>query len=882
MTNNSFRRLSGMAADTRSAATHDILAGGGEMGALMRAHDWAATVLGAPQAWPQPLRTTVRLLLTSRHPMFVFWGPSHTCFYNDSYRLTMGPERHPTALGQPGRQVWDEIWPVVGPQIEQVMSGGEATWHEEQLIPVTRHGQREDVWWTYGYSPIDDPTTPSGVGGVLVVCMDVTREHLGRKALLEAEERTRLALAAADGVGTWDWDVGADRVRADTRFARLYGVDPDRAARGAPLAEFTQSVDPRDQQWLGLAIARALETGEEFNAEYRILQEDGQVRWVAARGRCLRAADGSMARFPGVTTDITERKRAERRQAMLLALLESQRRTDDADAMMLAASEALGHHLGVERVGFFAVRDDAVLDFSTGWSTGRLPTLPGSFPVEDFDARALAELRAGRTLGIADTASDPRAAGSQFGAIGTAALIGAPIIRNGRWHAGLYIDHAEPRVWREDEISLVREVAEQTWDAVERARAIRAQNALNATLEQRVAERTAELENAEAALRQSQKMEAVGQLTGGLAHDFNNLLAGIAGNLELLQARMAQGRINDIERYVTAAQGAAKRAASLTHRLLAFSRQQTLDPKPTDVNRLVSGMVELIRRTIGPGIAMEPLVAAGGLWTTLVDPGQLENALLNLCINARDAMPDGGKLTIETGNRWLDPRAAREHDVPPGQYVSLCVSDSGSGMTDEVAARAFDPFFTTKPLGQGTGLGLSMIYGFARQSGGQVRIYSELGQGTMVCLYLPRHLGEAQTDEGPAEPTAARHAEQGETVLVVDDEPTVRMLVVEVLEDLGYTAVEAADSAAGQRVLQSETRIDLLVTDVGLPGGMNGRQLADVARATRPGLKVLFITGYAENAVLSHGHLQPGMHMLTKPFAMDTLASRIKSLITTH
>ena len=396
---------------------------------------------------------------------------------------------------------------------------------------------------------------------------------------------------------------------------------------------------------------------------------------------------------------------------------------------------------------------------------------------------------------------------------------------------------------------------------------------------------TAEREQAEALrqtekqLRQSQKMEAVGQLTGGLAHDFNNLLTGITGSLDLLNTRVSQGRIKEVDRYITAAQGAAKRAAALTHRLLAFSRRQTLDPKPTDLNRLVSGMEELVRRTVGPEVAVE-VVAAGGLWTTLVDPNQLENALLNLCINARDAMPDGGRLTIETGNKWLDARGARERDLAPGQYVTLCVSDTGIGMTPEVARRAFDPFFTTKPIGAGTGLGLSMIYGFVRQSGGQARIYSEPGQGAMVCLYLPRHLGEAEHGSGKlAEPAPPPRAERGETVLVVDDEPTVRMLVAEVLEDLGYTAIEAADGAAGLKALRAGGRVDLLITDVGLPGGMNGRQVADAARELRPGLKVLFITGYAENAVLSHGHLEPGMHVLTKPFAMDTLASRIKDLI---
>ena len=382
----------------------------------------------------------------------------------------------------------------------------------------------------------------------------------------------------------------------------------------------------------------------------------------------------------------------------------------------------------------------------------------------------------------------------------------------------------------------------------------------------------------EEALRQAQKMEAVGQLTGGLAHDFNNLLAGISGSLELMQIRMQQGRFSDVERYMAAAQGASKRAAALTHRLLAFSRRQTLDPKPTNVNRLVAGLQDMIQRTVGPGTAIE-VVGASGLWPALVDPSQLENALLNLCINARDAMPDGGRITIETANKWMDERAARQHDMPEGQYLSLCVTDTGTGMPPEVIARVFEPFFTTKAIGEGTGLGLSMIYGFAQQSGGQVRIYSELGKGTTVCLYLPRHYGVAGEDDRAAVVQTLPRSEQGETVLVVDDEPTVRMLVTDILEDLGYTAIEAADSAAGLRVLQSDARIDLLVTDVGLPGGMNGRQMAEAGRVARPGLKVLFITGYAENAILGNGHLSPGMAVLTKPFPVDMMAARIRSML---
>ncbi|MBP1853323.1 hybrid sensor histidine kinase/response regulator [Rhizobium halophytocola] len=413
----------------------------------------------------------------------------------------------------------------------------------------------------------------------------------------------------------------------------------------------------------------------------------------------------------------------------------------------------------------------------------------------------------------------------------------------------------------------------------ERDRAAAALRALNDTLEQRVAERTAELMHAEEQLRHAQKMEAVGQLTGGIAHDFNNLLAGISGSLELMQTRLAQGRIGDLDRYLTGAQGAAKRAAGLTQRLLAFSRRQTLDPKPTVLNRLVSDMQDLITRSVGPTIAVETALA-GGLWSSHVDIGQLENALLNLSINARDAMPDGGKLTIETANRWFDDRAARQRNLPPGQYVSLCVSDTGTGMTPDVVERAFDPFFTTKPTGQGTGLGLSMVHGFAGQSGGTARIYSELGKGTMICIYLPRHLGEAQAEEQVEEEAAnLAPAAEHETILVVDDEPLVRMVAVEILDELGYTVLEAEDAAAALKILKSGQRIDLLVTDVGLPGGMNGRQLADAVRVERPELRILFVTGYAENAVLNHGHLDHGMHVMTKPFLGEELARKVRELL---
>jgi PAS domain S-box-containing protein len=387
-----------------------------------------------------------------------------------------------------------------------------------------------------------------------------------------------------------------------------------------------------------------------------------------------------------------------------------------------------------------------------------------------------------------------------------------------------------------------------------------------------------ERRNLEEQLRQSQKMEAVGQLTGGLAHDFNNLLSGISGSLELLKIRKDQGRLDEIDRYISAAQGASQRAAALTHRLLAFARHQTLDAKSIDLNRLAAGMDDLIRRTVGPMIHVA-IIEAGDLWKALVDPNQLENALLNLCINARDAMPSGGNLVIATNTHRFDERSSAEYDLPAGQYLSLSVSDTGTGMTPEVMARAFEPFFTTKPLGAGTGLGLSMIYGFARQSGGRVHIDSTVGRGTTVWLYLPRHLGDDDAALPSPDPSAPRRATHGESVLVVDDEPTVRMLVSEVLTDLGYGTIEAKDGVEALEILRSNRRIDLLVTDIGLPGGIDGRQLGAAARSCRPGLRILFITGYPHMLRGVPDSVDEGVQALAKPFAVQELTVRISALM---
>ena len=740
--------------------------------------------------------------------------------------LLVGTPEFCRMYGVPHSDIVDaeEIYALVHPDDEAVVAkAGAAGERLDVEYRIRRADTGEERWISreaeLEYGPDGAPLRLVGI------VRDVTERRAAQRAVEESAAQFR---AFAQAVPNHVWTAPPDG-QLDWFNDRVYEYSG--AAAGELDGQgWAAIVHPDDIPAAAARWAASLFSGETYETEFRLRRHDGVYRWHLARAVPIRAADGSLLRWIGTNTDIEDQKEAVRALAGLNETLARQvaERTADRDRMWRLSTDIML----VTRFNGIMMATNPAWQAALGWTEGELIGRNVFNLIHPDDIESTSQAADALESGMAVARFDNRL----------------------RHRDGSYR-------WI-------------TWAAVPGDGLI---NAVGRDF-------TAEREQAEAlaaaqeALRQSQKMEAVGQLTGGLAHDFNNLLTGIAGSLELLQARIAQGRLGEIDRYVTAAQGAARRAAALTHRLLAFSRRQTLDPRATDMNRLVADMEELIRRTVGPEIAVE-VVAAGGLWTTLVDPNQLENALLNLCLNARDAMPTGGNLTVETANRWLDGMVARNLDLAPGQYVSLCVSDNGAGMTPEVAARAFDPFFTTKPIGSGTGLGLSMIYGFVRQSGGQARIYSEPGRGTMVCLYLPRHRGPAEQPEAPAEFAEALRAGQGESVLIVDDEPTVRMLVTEVLQDLGYTAIEAADGAAGLRVLQSEARVDLLVTDVGLPGGMNGRQLADAGRALRPGLRVLFITGYAENAVISHGHLEHGMHVLTKPFAMEALALRIKDLV---
>ncbi|TNC66573.1 PAS domain-containing sensor histidine kinase [Rubellimicrobium roseum] len=684
-------------------------------------------------------------------------------------------------------------------------------------------------WWDVVVTPIHGPD--GRPEKLLAVSRDITAEHQAQDAVRRSEERLRNVLTIRT-VGVMFWGEGFGLTDMNEAFLRMTGFTREEA-----LGKTWQELTPpefHEASWK--AVGEVTTLGETTPYEKQYYRKDGSRWWGLFAAR--RVGD-EVVEF---VLDITARKEAEK----ALRLSEARfRAAVEAMQGRLWTNDDTGQMVG-DQPGWAALTGQSFDEYQGyGWTGAVHPD--DVHPTVEAWRAAVAERR--------------------------------PFFyehrvrrQDGVWR--LFSVRAIPA---RDDMGEVREWVGIHTDITDRRVREAELRELNETLEMRVAQALAERAHAEEALRQSQKMEAVGQLTGGLAHDFNNLLTGITGSLDLMGNRLRQGRTADLERYIGAAMTSAQRAAALTHRLLAFSRRQPLDPKPVEANRLLAGMEDLLQRTHGPGITLE-MKLAGNLWRTLCDPVQLESAILNLCLNARDAMPEGGMLTIETANLHLEEACVAQHDMRPGSYVTVSVTDTGAGMSPQVLERAFDPFFTTKPIGQGTGLGLSMVYGFAKQSEGHVRVISREGQGTTVKLYLPRHRGEASDDDERMGLVPVPRAEAGETVLVVEDEPVVRALIVEVLRDLGYRAIEAADGPSGLRLAQSRQRIDLLVTDVGLPG-LNGRQLADQARLARPDLKVLFITGYAENTTQAGGFLEPGMGMMTKPFSVDALMLRIRAMI---
>ncbi len=809
----------------------EIFPGDSEMARLMRRWDWQRTPLGDPLDWPDGLKIPLTMLLTSRFEMWLGWGPDLLFFYNDAYIPTLGL-KHPSMLGRPFREVWAEVYDDVADQVERVRAG-EATWNKALLLLLERSGYPEETYHSFSYSPL------YGQGGAVEGMLCVVSEDTER--VISERRIDMLRKLGMELVGALDRDSVRDIAcsvlstnRRDFPFALLnlqgdaYACTPDAQhllAHHWPLDDFG-----------------AFATGRKFK-----LPKD------------LTYPTGSWQRPPVEALVVPIPGAGEEPPLGSLVLGLNPHRRDDAHIMDIArllAGQISGAMANVGALQSERRRADRI------WSHARdLMVVVGSdgvyrsvspawtrllgHAVDEVVGHHFEEFVVAEDVSVSQNAQERALSKSDLTGFENRLRTKDGDVRWISWHTAM-------------EQGLVygygRDITEQ-----------------KANAEALVA--------AEEALRQSQKMEAVGQLTGGIAHDFNNLLTGIIGSLDMMKRRSAEGRVADVERYAAAATTSANRAAALTQRLLAFSRRQALDPRPVDANELVRGVEDLIRRSIGESIELQ-LIAEPELWWTRCDHNQLESAVLNLVINARDAMPDGGRLVIETRNSVVDgSRGADNEIVAAGEYVTLSVTDTGFGMSPDIVAKAFEPFFTTKPLGQGTGLGLSMIYGFARQSGGFVEIDSKEGIGTTVRINLPRKdIGERDTIP-PDLPRSVERSDRGETILIVEDEPAVRALVIDALQDLGYRTIEASDAAAGLRHLQSDVPIDLLVTDVGLPGGLNGRQLADAGRVVRPDLKVLFMTGYAHNAATGSGLLEPGMEIITKPFAVDKLASRVQAIV---
>ncbi|KQM80039.1 ATP-binding protein [Xylophilus sp. Leaf220] len=871
----------------------DIFVGQGEMADLMRRHDWAATPLGPPDRWPEALKVALRLMLSSRFEMWLGWGPDVAFFYNDAYRPTLG-NKHPHALAVPTRLLWSEIWESIRGRIETVYRDGTATWDRALLLLLDRSGYSEETYHTFSYSPL---LGDSGkVEGLFCAVTEETDRVISERrldslrflasGLVGADTRARVLDAAGEAM---------DRTTRDMPFSLLYLFDDagrahlHRAAglaAGHRLAPACLADGGADGLW---SPQRALAGEASYMLPLPPHEDLPTGAWdrPAAQVLVVALASRAGARPTGfLVAGVNPHRALTDDYAGFLRLLAGQVAAGltKADALEASAAERDRTRMLFRRApSFMAVLRGPEHVFEL--ANESYQRLVGRADLEGRTVReALPEL-AGQ--GLFERLDQVYRSGEAFHGRNLQVMLetaaGGPLVEH-------HLDFIYQPIL--DDHGLPTGIFVEGYDVTDKMQAQSALRSLNDQLESRIAERTRDLATAldqlraesqereavEEALRQSQKMEAVGQLTGGIAHDFNNLLQGITGSLDVLKLRLQLGRTENLDKLIAGAMGSAQRAAGLTHRLLAFSRRQPLHPKPLQVNQLVAPMEDLLRRTMGENIRIE-LVLAGGLWTTLCDANQLENAILNLCINARDAMPDGGMLTVETSNAALDDAYThRQRDLKAGQYVCVSVTDTGAGMTADVLSKAFDPFYTTKPIGQGTGLGLSMIYGFVKQSQGHVKLYSEPGRGTTAKIYLPRHHGVAAGPEPVPQLRDDHRSEDGETLLVVEDEPVVRALVLDLLQGLGYRTLEAPEGAAALRILQGPQRVDLLVTDVGLPG-MNGRQLYDAAVATRPGLKVLFMTGYAENATLANGFLQPGMEMITKPFAMEKLATKILKML---
>ncbi len=824
--------------------------GGGEAGELVRAFDWSKTSLGPINEWPQHLRIKVNSIVNSPIPQVLMWGDDHVMIYNDGY-IEIAGSYHPRALGDTVPGIWPEIWDW-NKKILEAGFRGEVQSFRDQVMTLRRHGVPEDVVFDLFYTPIYQEN--GKVDGVLCTVLENTDKVKAVAELAESrEELNRLTNALPILVGFLD----RDHVYrfANEGYQEWFGL-----AASDVVGKHASDVIGEDYyRARSPLLARAL-AGETIVTDTVIRQPQGTDRTAEVRYVPRRAAKGEIDGVYVLIIDIEARKQSEN---ALRRSNERFRAAVDAIHGVLWTNTADGRMIG-EQPGWAALTGQGFEEYQDyGWSNAVHP-----------DDRAGAVASWQQAVAAKSTYIWEHRVRCHDGSYRTFAIRGVPIIgADGEIEEWVGV-HTDITVQREAEASLQEHASNLERQVRHRMRAEEQLRQLNESLEARVEAEMAERRQTERALQQAQKMESIGQLTGGVAHDFNNLLQVVAGNLQLLAKDIAGNA--QAERRVANALAGVSRGAKLASQLLAFGRRQALEPRVINIARFIAGMDDLLRRSLGEAVEVE-VITSGGLWNTYADPTQVENALLNLAINARDAMEGSGKLTIEVGNAFLDQDYARTHaEVAPGQYVLLAVTDTGSGMAPDVLEKVFEPFFSTKPEGKGTGLGLSMVYGFVKQSGGHVKIYSEVSQGTTVKVYLPRSVAdedrEVVVQGGPV-------IGGSETVLVVEDDEDVRSTVIETLTDLGYRVLAAKDAQAGLNVVESGIPIDVIFTDVVMPGPLKSREMARRAKERLPNLAVLFTSGYTENSIVHGGILDVGVELLSKPYTREALARRIRHVI---
>lgn len=929
---------------------YGFLRDGGETGSLIRGFDWSGTSIGPIETWPQSLRTTVALALSSPLPIVMLWGADGVLIYNDGYAAFAGA-RHPGLMGAKVLEGWPEVADLNRRVLDVVLSGGTLSLRD-QLLVLNRRGTLENCWLDLDYMPIlDESGKPAGVFAVVIEITERVR----------AEQRLRIAQEAG-GVGVFEWYPETGQLDVSDEYRRIWGLPADVPVTDALLVGL---LHPEDKSLSG--SVRRDEANPLAYTEYRRIDpQSGEVRWIARRGEAVSTPEGGNPRFIGIAYDITARKNAEDAvrvsEARWRGLFEQMQEGFFIAEAVRDASGRMVDFRFIEMNPAFELRTDIRIADAVGKrvtevtpdlprdlietyaavvDTGdparyevRIPSLNNRW----FEARArrvsserfsvlFLDITASKRAEVALQESEARFrtlsqsmpnhvwtatpdgmldwfneqvyaySGASQGAldgerwasivhpedVASAGAAWENARRDGiryeaefrlRRHDGTFRWHIARAVPVRGESGVVTRWIGTNTDIDDQKTAEAALADLAVTLEERVELRTAELAKAQDALRHSQKMEAIGNLTGGVAHDFNNLLQVISGNLQLL-AREVAGNERAEKRVANAMAGVA-RGSKLAAQLLAFGRRQPLEPKVVNIGRLIRGMDDLLRRTLGEAVEVETMIA-GGLWNTLVDPTNVENAILNLAINSRDAMDAQGRLTIEAGNAFLDDAYARVHsDVAAGQYVMVAVTDTGSGMSAEVMEHVFEPFFSTKPEGKGTGLGLSMVYGFIKQSGGHVKIYSEPGQGTTIKLYLPR---STQAEDVAVESEAGPISGGNETILVVEDDEAVRDTVIALLGELGYRVLKSHDAQSALAVIESGIPIDLLFTDVVMPGSLKSPELARKAKERLPELSVLFTSGYTENSIVHGGRLDEGVNLLSKPYTREALARKVRQVL---